>query len=131
MARKSTGQYPFNWNEIAQKTKDAANWHCVRCGHRHDVDAGYMLTVHHLDLNPSNCKWWNLPALCQRCHLTIQSKVIMERGYMFEHSEWFKPYVAGYFAHRNNLPDDKDYVIEHLDQLLEIGRPVSFLEFAK
>jgi hypothetical protein len=83
-----------------------------------------MLTVHHLDLDPSNCRWWNIPALCQRCHLQIQHKVIMERPWMFEHSEWFKPYVAGYYAFKNNLPDDREYVTAHLDQLLDFGRPI-------
>jgi hypothetical protein len=54
----------------------------------------------------------------------IQHKVIMERMFMFEHSEWFKPYAAGYYAFTNNLPDDKVFVLAHLDQLLDFGRPV-------
>jgi hypothetical protein len=81
------------------------------------------LTVHHLDINPANCEWWNIPALCQRCHLSIQSKVIMERLWMFEHSDWFKPYAAGYYAHQNGLPHDKQYVMDHLMELLEYGKP--------
>lgn len=123
MSRKSTGEYPENWPEIAQQTKDDAGWKCVRCHHPHDPEAGYTLTVHDLDMNPANCEWWNIPALCQRCHLTIQSKVIMERIYMFEHSEWFKPYAAGYYAFKNNLPHTKEFVLSHLDQLLDFGRP--------
>lgn len=64
------------------------------------VQARYrILTVHHLDGNKGNCRWWNLVALCQRCHLQIQGKVRMERRWLHEHSEWFKPYVAGYYAH--------------------------------
>lgn len=55
-------------------------------------------TVHHLDGNKANCAWWNLLALCQRCHLTIQGKVNPEQPYMLEHSDWFKPYVAGFYA---------------------------------
>lgn len=55
-------------------------------------------TVHHLDGNKANCRWWNLLALCQRCHLTIQSRVNPQQPYMLEHSEWFKPYVAGFYA---------------------------------
>lgn len=98
MPRKSTGEYPPNWKEIAKAVKDAAGWKCVRCGHRHDPENGYTLTVHHLDIDPSNCAWWNIPALCQRCHLQIQSKVVMEQPFMFPHSEWFKPYVAAYYA---------------------------------
>lgn len=57
-----------------------------------------ILTVHHLNGNKADCRWWNLTALCQRCHLLIQGKVRMERRWLHEHSEWFKPYVAGYYA---------------------------------
>lgn len=57
-----------------------------------------ILTVHHLDGNKANCRWWNLAALCQRCHLTIQGRVQMARVWPWEHSEWFRPYVAGYYA---------------------------------
>ena len=96
--RKSIGDYPENWGEIALDTKEAANWRCVRCGHYHDPKHGYCLTVHHLDMDPSNCRWWNIPALCQRCHLSIQGRVIMERPWLFEHTNWFKPYAAGYYA---------------------------------
>lgn len=55
-------------------------------------------TVHHFDGNKANCEWWNLLALCQRCHLKIQSRVNPQQPYMFEHSEWLKPYVAGFYA---------------------------------
>lgn len=99
MPRKSIGAYPENWTEIANRVKDEAGWKCIRCGHPHDRESGHVLTVHHLDLNPANCRWWNLTALCQRCHLHIQAKVIMERTWFLEHSEWFKPYVAGFYAY--------------------------------
>ena len=118
MKRKSTGEYPPNWDEIAKQVKDDAGWECVRCEHVHDPENGYCLTVHHLDIDPSNCKWWNLAALCQRCHLHIQAKVDMTQPYMFEHSEWFKPYVAGYYAHLAGLPENKEYVLQHLEELL-------------
>jgi hypothetical protein len=42
----------------------------------------------------------------------------MEREWMFDHSEWFKPYAAGYYAKRMGLPTNHDYVIEHIDSLL-------------
>lgn len=118
MPRKSTSIYPPDWPEIARATKEAAGWRCVRCGHPHDPQAGYTLTVHHLDLSPANCKWWNLAALCQRCHLHIQAKVVMEQPYMFEHSDWFKPYVAGYHASLRGLPTSREWVEAHLDELL-------------
>lgn len=124
MKRKSKSEYPSNWHEIALQVKREAGWCCVRCGKEHNPGAGYSLTVHHLDLDPQNCEWWNIPALCQRCHLSIQGRVIMERPFMFDHSDWFKPYVAGYYAHQNGLPEDKSYVINHIDELLEYGKPV-------
>lgn len=123
MQRKSTSEYPDNWEQIADAVKNAAGWCCVRCGHPHDPQAGYCLTVHHLDLDPQNCEWWNIPALCQRCHLQIQAKVILERQWMFEHSEWFKPYVAGYYAAVNGLPTSREYVMANLEMLLTFGRP--------
>ena len=122
MPRRSLNPYPANWPAIAHQVKTAANWQCVRCGHPHDVPAGYTLTVHHLDLDPANSAWWNLIPLCQRCHLVIQGKVILERPWMFEHTTWFKPYVAGYYAHLQGLPEDRDAVLANLTQLLQYSR---------
>jgi len=93
---KGTGEYPYNWKEIADKIKYDNNNCCERCHRPHNPPAGYTLTVHHLDGNKSNNEYWNLAALCQRCHLTIQGKVLMEQIYMFDHTDWFKPHVDGY-----------------------------------
>jgi hypothetical protein len=81
-----------------------------------------VLTVHHLDGNKLNCRWWNLAALCQRCHLTIQGRVKLERPYFLEHSEWFKPYVAGYYA-ATKLGEElsREQVMERLDELLGLA----------
>lgn len=117
-----TGEYPPNWKEIATQTKEEAGWKCVRCGHAHDVKAGYMLTVHHLDGDKSNCRWWNLTALCQRCHLRIQATVIMRRQWMWEHTPWFRPYVAGYYAYQAGLPDDRETVLANIDRYIAIGQ---------
>lgn len=124
MPRKSTGTYPADWPALARQIKAAAGWRCVRCGHAHDVAAGYMLTVHHLDLNPANCAWWNTPPLCQRCHLQIQHKVILERPWMWEHTPWFRVYAAGYYAFRVlgiTLP--REDVVADLDYWLARGQP--------
>lgn len=118
--RHSSNGYTSDWPAVAQACKEAAGWKCVRCGHYHDRESGHVLTVHHLDMNPANNAWWNLAALCQKCHLHIQAKVVMDRPYMFEHSEWFRPYVAGYYAHLRGLPEDRDYVVAHLDELLTL-----------
>lgn len=65
--------YPDNWHEIANDIKDQAQWKCEHCQHPHDTGKGYMLGVHHLDMNKANCTYENLVALCQRCHLRIQA----------------------------------------------------------
>lgn len=122
MARKSTGDYPPDWKAIATAVKEAVGWRCVRCDHPHDPPAGYCLTVHHLDLDPSNCRWWNLAPLCQRCHLQIQAKVVMERVWMFDHTPWFRPYVAGYYAYHAGLSDDRADVEPLIDRLIAMGQ---------
>jgi hypothetical protein len=82
-----------------------------------------ILTVHHLDGDKANCRWWNLLALCQRCHLIIQGRVKPAQIYVFEHSEWFKPYAAGYYA-LTYLGEDltREQTMERLDELLALER---------
>lgn len=91
-----TGDYPANWPEIAMRIKAAANRSCERCGHVHEPAAGYCLTVHHLDMDKSNCADWNLAALCQRCHLRIQGKVDFLQQWMLPHSPWMQRHVDGF-----------------------------------
>lgn len=122
--RKGTNDYPDNWKIIATAVKDLADWKCVRCGWSHEPATGHCLTVHHLDMDKNNCNWFNLAALCQKCHLQIQSKVIMERPYFFEHSAWFKPYVAGYYAFQNGRRHDRPYVMAHIEELIALGQQV-------
>lgn len=129
MPRKSVSHYPANWKEIARQIKEQAGWRCVRCGHAHDPKAGRTLTVHHLDMDPSHSDpakyWWNLAALCQRCHLQIQAKVVMERQWMFEHSAWFRPYAAGWYAYKYlGLHLSRAEVEQRLDELLALERQV-------
>lgn len=80
-----------------------------------------ILTVHHLDQNKAHCRWWNLVALCQRCHLVIQRKVDMGRTYIRPHSEWFKPYAAAHYAFKY-LGQDLTWaeVDARLDELLAL-----------
>lgn len=82
-----------------------------------------ILTVHHLDGDKANCRWWNVVALCQRCHLGIQGRVQMARVWPWEHSEWFRPYVAGFYAW-SYLGEDlsRVQVAERLDDLLGLER---------
>lgn len=86
-----------------------------------------VLTVHHMDGKKWNLRWWNLVALCQVCHLIIQAKVDMDRPWvMFEHSEWFKPYVAGFYAHKY-LKENicREEAGERMEELLALERFVA------
>jgi hypothetical protein len=99
--------------------------------HGQCIEAAWrILTVHHLDGDKGNCRWWNLAALCQRCHLEIQCKVHMDRRWLKPHSEWFKPYVAGYYAW-TFLGEDltREQVDARLDELLALeDRQLSLTE---
>ncbi len=80
-------------------------------------------TVHHLDGDKANCVWWNLLALCQRCHLTIQSRVNPQQPYMLEHKDWFKPYVAGFYAFKYDGKQlTRKQVLADIDILLALER---------
>lgn len=92
------GSYAREWKAIATAVKDAAGWRCVRCGAAHLAGRGTILTVHHVDGNKGNNAWWNLLALCQRCHLSVQGRVVPDRPWLFAHSRWFVPYVGGFYA---------------------------------
>lgn len=52
MTRKSTGDYPENWPEIARAVKDEAGWCCVRCGHLHEPETGHTLTLGSMPFGP-------------------------------------------------------------------------------
>jgi hypothetical protein len=91
---------------------------------RFEIEArARILTVHHLDGVKLNCRWWNLVSLCQRCHLHIQKKVDMLRVFPFEHTDWFKPYAAGWYAFTYLGEDlDRGQTMERLDELLALER---------
>ena len=98
--------YPSDWKDIAKRVKDAAEWKCERCKKPHSVEGAFVLTVHHLDGDKSNCADWNLAALCQRCHLAIQGRVKMDQLFMVEIldvSEWFKPHLEGYLSSKSKV----------------------------
>ena len=82
-----------------------------------------VLTVAHLDDDKANGRWWNLAALCQVCHLSTQSRIEMRRPWMLEHSAWFRPYVAGYYAWtRLGVDLSRAEVESRLSELLSLGR---------
>lgn len=74
--------YPKNWKEIRQSILERAGNKCEFCGvenhsiqNRNGKDVKIVLTIAHLDHNPSNCHPDNLRALCQKCHLTYDAKM--------------------------------------------------------
>ena len=83
-------EYPADWAEIARRIKDAAKWECEDCHHPHDVETGHVLTVHHLDGDKGNCRYNNLVALCQRCHLRIQARYFPGQKWLYNAPEWAK-----------------------------------------
>lgn len=91
-----------------------------------EVEARWrVLTVHHLQTDSKlDCRWWNLAALCQRDHLYMQGKVIMDRPFILEHSDWFKPYAAGFYAWKY-LGEDltREETVGRLDELLALENP--------
>ena len=117
------GEYPANWRALSSVVKQQAGHRCVRCRHAFHPFTGapmpcdaecdarrcrgrliaarggsHNLTVHHLDGDKGNSAWWNLLSLCNACHLSVQARVIVVRPWLFAHSDWFIPYVCGFYA---------------------------------
>lgn len=71
--------YPPDWPSISLRVRLRAGFKCELCdavhGKPHPVTGAIVvLTVHHLDFDPTNCAWWNLIALCQRCHNRLDAR---------------------------------------------------------
>lgn len=114
------------WREVNDTPSTAGQWIVGDGGEGDglDVEAAWrILTVHHLDGDKANLAWWNLAALCQRCHLEIQAKVVMERVYPHEHSPWFQVHAAGYYA-KVYLGEDLSLAetLVRIDELLALER---------
>ena len=94
------GEYipPKERKELHNRVRAEAGGCCIRCHHPDDYESGHVLTVHHFTGNKSENAWWNLMALCQRCHLKVQTRVNPDIPYFLEHSAWAQPYVAGFYA---------------------------------
>jgi hypothetical protein len=90
--------YNPDGKEKRREAREAAGNKCIRCGHPNTRKSWHVLTTHHFDGNKANDAWWNLLALCQRCHLSVQNRVKPALPFFLEHSEWLKPYVAGFYA---------------------------------
>jgi len=46
----------------------------------------------------------------------------MNRPWILSHSEWFKPYVAGYYAFVHGLSTQRDYVLANIEHLIAVGQ---------
>jgi hypothetical protein len=118
-------RFTNDYNPDGKAKRDAARASvgnkCIRCGS--PSVSGKILTVHHFDGNKANDEWYNLLPLCQVCHLQIQGKVDPETPYFLEHSDWLKPYVAGFYAHKyegRNIT--REEALQRLDELLAYER---------
>ena len=103
-AARPKNDYPACWPLLSRQVKDEASWRCVRCGHGHCPESGHVLTVHHFDGDKANGERWNLMALCQRCHLSVQARVDPEVPLMFEPAYWAMPYIAGFYEAGRGTP---------------------------
>ena len=71
---ENKGLYPKNWKQISQQIRtERAESKCEFCGAQNGqphptTGSTVVLTVAHLDHNPTNNNFDNLAALCQRCH---------------------------------------------------------------
>lgn len=73
-------KYPDNWEEIALRIKEAADWKCETCGlqcrrpgEEFDTHRRTMSVAHYPDPDPMNCNPENLHALCSGCHLRLDA----------------------------------------------------------
>lgn len=72
--------YPIHWKTIANGVKNAADWKCEKCGKQcrrpgepFDTHRN-ILTVAHLNHDPSDVRPENLMAMCAPCHLRYDAK---------------------------------------------------------
>lgn len=84
MPIKDPSRYPANWKEISLSIKIRAGWRCegspaypgcrAEHGQPHPITGSrVIITVAHMNHDPSDCTEDNLKAMCQRCHLTYDA----------------------------------------------------------
>lgn len=101
---KQRGKYACDWKAMAAAVKADAGGKCVRCGTASNYASGHVLTVHHFDGDRDNNARWNLMALCQRCHLSVQSRVDPEIPLLLDPAPWAMPFIAGFYASGRGTP---------------------------
>lgn len=135
-----SGEYTSDWGKLAERLKAEVGYRCIRCRHRYqrgddprqcDAECTHLpdgkarvLTIHHLNGDKGDNRWFNTLALCQSCHLTIQARVIPERPWLWSHSPWFVPYVCGFYArYYGNLDITRQEAEADPDRWLALGQP--------
>ena len=72
-------RYPKNLCEISLRIRKRANWRCELCGVAQGATTKsggpVVLTVMHLNHDPSDCRDENLKAACQSCHLRYDALI--------------------------------------------------------
>lgn len=116
-ARRFTGEYHADGKARRMAAREAWGNICVRC--KSPSVPGKILTTHHFDGDKANDAWWNLMPLCQVCHLQVQAKVDPRIPFFFEHSDWAKPFIAGFYAQKYEGRDiTREEAMGRLNELL-------------
>ena len=90
----ANGGYPANWSEISTAVKERAGYQCewvdkdgTRCQRKHHEPipgsktyAKTVLTVAHLNHDPTDCRMENLAAWCQAHHLRYDALLHAEHA---------------------------------------------------
>jgi len=79
ISKENKALYPKNWKGISEWVRLQAGNKCEICdamNHEAHPVTGSMvvLTVHHMNFDPTNNEPYNLIALCQRCHNRLDRK---------------------------------------------------------
>ena len=114
--------YPPNWEEISLLIREQAGWKCELCKSAQDkpqivTGAIVVLTVHHINGDPTDNRRINLIALCQKCHNRLDQpfrRKKKEEGALFEVDEW-QPTAANI----NSLPGGLKNYVFHLETLCD------------
>jgi hypothetical protein len=77
---ENRAKYPPNWAKISARIRfERAKNRCEQCGSENykphpETGSRVVLTVAHLNHDPSDCAESNLSAMCQRCHLRYDAE---------------------------------------------------------